>query len=259
MHDITQSHSIITMHYFSATVASRGVRLPCEKLTTIKDIEVQFAKMTNRIKQALINNNVNVASLIEQLCAISAVRNKKVPLFDEDVFEKIKSVYEFWRRLRIFWNIFDYDLLQYVVEISDCKEAQEIYEDFLSRIDPSAIEDVDLVLHCRKEEHEGSLNPVLRIKVNTEKCTLSIKEKVEEIVSKTYNLSKYALHFHSIKEGCIELLYYISKSLKIYLLEFKISEGILEKFLAVKIISLHIDESELKIPSTIIDNTAVSN
>ena len=122
--------------------------------------------MTIRIKQALISNNVDIVPLIEQLCAISAVRNKNVPLFDEDVFERIKSIDEFWRKLRNFWNIFDYELLGYVVKVSECGEAQEIFEEFLSRIDPSAIENVDLVLHCKKEHQEGSLKPVLRIKVN---------------------------------------------------------------------------------------------
>ena len=117
--------------------------------------------MTSKIKQALISNNVDVGSLIEQLCAISAVKNKNVPLFDEDVFEKITSINEFWRKLRIFWNIFDYELLQYVVEISECREAKEIFEGFLSKIDTSAIEDVHLVLDCRIEDREGSLNPVL--------------------------------------------------------------------------------------------------
>ena len=53
--------------------------------------------MTNSIKQALISNNVDVVSLIEQVCVISTVKNKKVPLFDEDVFEKIKSIDDFWK------------------------------------------------------------------------------------------------------------------------------------------------------------------
>jgi len=34
--------------------------------------------MTNRIKEALISNKVDIVSLIEQLCAISDVKNKKV-------------------------------------------------------------------------------------------------------------------------------------------------------------------------------------
>ena len=237
-------HSLFNMFVaFLATVSSTGAGAACKQLTNIQHIEVQFAKMTNRIKQALISNNVDVASLIEQLCAISAVRNKKVPLFDEDVFVKIKSIDDFWRAMRFFWN---YEFLQYIVEISDCREAQVIFEGFLSRIDPSAIEDADLVLYCKEEHREGSLKPVLRIKVKAEKCTSNIKAMVEEIVSKTYDLNKYALRFHGIKEGCIELLYSISKPLKLYLLQYKISgRVVLGDFLAHKIISLHIDESEL--------------
>ena len=239
---------------FLAAIKSKGIGSTCEKLTSIQYIEVQFAKMTSRIKQALINSNVDVVSLIEQLCAISAVKNKKVPLFDEDVFEKIQTINELWRKLRIFWNIFDYELLQYVVEISDCKEAEEIFKEFLLRIDPSVIEDVDLVLHCREEHQEGFLKPVLRIKVNSEKCTLSIKKQVEKIVSQAYKLEKYALRFHSIKEGCIELLYYISKPLKLYITQFNVSEGVLAELFAYKfIISLHIDDLELKAPTKITD------
>ena len=218
----------------------------CEKLTNIRHIEVQFAKMTNRIKEALISDNVDVGSLIEQLCTISAVKNKNVPLFDKDVFKNIKSIHDFWRELRFFLNIFDYEFLQIVIEISGCRGAQMILEDFLSRIDPSAIEDADLVLYCKEEYREGSLKPELRIKVKSGKCTPKIKSMVEEIVSKTYKLKKYALQFQSIKEGCGELLYYISKPLEMYLLQFELSrKTILEEFLAHKIISLHIDIFEL--------------
>ena len=229
-------------------MASTDTEPTCEKWTSIDIIEIEFAKMTNRIKQALINNNINVDSLIEQPCAISAVKNQKVPLFDEDVFEKIKSIDEFWKKLKNFWNIFDYELLQFVVEISDCREAKDIFKNFLSRIDPSAIEDEDLVLHCQVQNREGSLKPVLRIKVNSEKCTLDIRKMVEATVSEAYNLHKYTLRLQGIKKGCVELLYYISKPLKVFLLQFEISESILENFLTHKIISLHIDGFVLKIP-----------
>ena len=237
----------VTLSGTKAATSSTGAA--CEKLTNIQRIETQFAKMTNRIKQALISNNVEVASLIEQLCTISAVKTKKVPLFDEDVFEKIKSIDQFWRKLRGCWSIFDYELLQCVIDISECKEAQDILDEFLSRIDPSAIEDVDLVLHCREENQEGSLKPVLRIKVNNKKCTPNIKRMVKAKVSKAYDLDKYALCFRGIKKGCIELLYYISKPLKLHIMQIKISESILKEFLTHKIISLHIDETK------IIDNT----
>ena len=154
-----------------------------------------------------------------------------------------------WRKLRFFWNILDYELLECVIEISECGEAQRIFKSFLSRIDLSVIEDVDLVLHCGEENQEGSLKPVLRIKVNTEKCTLSVKKQIEKIISTTYSLHKYALHFQGIKEGCIELLYYISKPLKSHLLQFKISEDTMEELRSYKFVSLQVDEFKLKIPS----------
>ena len=234
-----------------AAVTSVGPEVTCTKLIRIQLIEVQFAKMTTRIKQALINGSVDVVLLIERLCAISAVKDKNVPLFDDDVFDKIKSIDEFWRKLRMFWNIFDYELLQYIVDISDCMKAQEIFKEFTSSI-PSAIKDKDLVLRCTQEHPERSLKPGLRIKVNTINCTLSIKKRAEEIVSKAYNLHKYTLRFLAINEGCIELFYYISKPLKLYLLQFNMSKEILENFLVNKIVSLHIDEFKLKIPSRII-------
>ena len=164
------------------------------------------------------------------------MKNKEVPLFDEDVFENIKSIDDFWKILETLLRIFDYKLLWRVVEISECGEAQQILDEFLPRINPSAITDVDLVLYCKVEHWEASIKPVLRIKVNSEECTPDVKERVEEIVSTTCNLEKYALWFQGIKEG---LLYYISQPLKTYLLQFEFSKSILKDFHLHKIISLN--------------------
>ena len=214
--------------------------------------------MTSSIEQALISNNVDATKLITQLRAISAVKNRDVPLFDDEVFKKIQSVDILWRKLSSFWNIFDYELLECVTEISDCGEAQSIFKNFLSRIDLSEIEDVDLVLHCGEQNLKGQLKPVLRVKVDTEKCTLKIKKKVEKVISKVYNLEKYALCFQGIRKGYIELLYYISKPLKLHILNVEISENNIAEFLADKIISLQIDERKFKILSNITDTTVSS-
>ena len=83
---------------------------------------------------------------------------------------------------------------------------------------------------------------MLRINIDSKECTVDVKKRVEEIVSKTYNLDKYALCFQGIKEG---LLYYVSQPLRTYLLQFELSKSSLEDFRAHKIISFHIDEYEL--------------
>ena len=229
----------------------------CGILTSIRDIEKEFAKMTTEIKNALINTNVDVAELITQLCAITVVRNKKVPLFDEDVFTKIQSIDDLWKKLRGFWTIFDYEVLECVISLSECREAEDILKAFMSRIDPSKIEDADLMLHCKEECWEGSLKPVLRVKIKTDKCTLEIKNKIKKVVSEVFELEKYQFCFRGIKKGCVEIVYYISQPLKLYLIAFTITRGNMVKFLAHDIISLHIDntddEFELKVPAKIVN------
>ena len=201
--------------------------------------------MTDKIKQALINGKIDVDSLIEQLCSISGVRNRNVPLFDEEVFTKIKSVEEFWKTLSTFWSIYDYDILRFIIEITNYKDTQKALEEFLSKIDPTVIEDVDLELDCRVEQKEEWRKPKLKIKINAEKCTFGIRKEVEEMVSRTYNLQRYALYFKGIKEGCIELMYHISRAVVTYLLQCKITGRILTEFSACNIISIYINDVDI--------------
>ena len=104
--------------------------------------------MTDKIKQALISNKIDVVSLIEQLCSISAVKS---PLFDA---EKIRSIDDFWKVTEAFLRVFDYELLWCVIEISECGEAQQIFKESFSKVDLST---VDLVLYSELEQREGSL------------------------------------------------------------------------------------------------------
>ena len=229
-------------------------------LTSITDIDIEFGRMIAKVEKALTKAKVNVTSLIIQLSSIYIVKNK-VPLFGEEVFKQIQSINDLWKKLKDFWHIFDYEILECVIKSSDCREAQEIFENFKSRIDPSAIEDADLMLHCKVEHWEGLLKPVLRIKVNAEvkanKCTPKVENEVKKVVSKTYKLEKYKLCFKGIKKGCIEMVYYISKPVKLYLLNFAITGSNMAEFLAHDIISLHIDDTddkyELNVPSKIVD------
>ena len=208
--------------------------------------------MTDKIKRALIHSKIDVDSLIEQLRSISGVRNRNVPLFDEEVFTKNQSVEEFWKTLSKFWSIYDYDLLRFIIKLTKCEGAQKALEEFLSKIDPTVIEDADLVLHCRVEQKEGwPKKPKLRIKINAKKCNCYIKEKVKEIVSEEYDLEQYTLCFKGIKEGCIELLFHISKAVVTHLLHYKITASTLAKFLDCKIINIFVNDIDILVSNQI--------
>ena len=224
------------------------------KITNFGKIEVEFAKMLTRVKEALHRNKICVDVLIEQLSVISAVKSKKVPLFDEDVFAKITSINELWRKLRKFWSIFDYDLLLLIIDLTECTEAQEILDNFLIRIDPSALEDAGLVLQHKVYEEEDLLQPRLRIKVNTEHFTKDVQEKVKKILSKKFDLEKYSLSLVGIKSGCVELVFYISKATMLYLLEFKVTGSILADFASQNIASIQINDVKIKTMKSITSN-----
>ena len=225
-----------------------------------EDVEAEFLDVTNKIKEALISSDVNVVSLVEQLCTVSAVSDQKVPLFDEDTFENLESVDEFWNRLKMFYSIFDYDLLQFVIKITECEKAQTILEEFLSRYDLSIIEDVDLLLRCTVEFWENPSQPILRIKINTDSCDLDVLQNTKEVVLETYNLQKHSLCFKGvfIKDNCIELLYYISKAIMMYFLQFKVTGSSFTELIDYNIIGLQINDHKLQIPYET-DNITVSN
>ena len=218
---------------------------------TSEDLEVEFAITTNKIKQVLCSSSVNVASVVEQLQTISVVRNKNIPLLDEDVFETVTTVEKLWQKLSRFWSVFDYDMLRILLKIVNCKRANEIFEEFLSKIDVAAMEDMELVLSCEVFERQGLIKPLLRIKVKAEKCTNDIRRKVEEVVSLKFDLKEFSLRFKGIKEGCIELLYEISNAMMLYLLQCKVTGYDLAEFATYDINSIHINNMELKIPPEI--------
>ena len=157
-------------------------------LTCIEDIELEFAKMTNKIKEELSKyvSDSNVVSLIEQLCAISAVKDRKVPLFGEDIFKRVFNVRSLWQILSGFWSIYDYDILNLVLNIVNCKKADRIFDHFLLQIDPAVIDDVDLVIHCKVYEREF-IKPLLRVKVKVDRCSHHHEKEVTKALSETFN------------------------------------------------------------------------
>ena len=167
--------------------------------------------MKNEIKETLIKNKVDVDFLIEQLCATSAVKHEQSPIFDKKVFEKVNSVDEFWERLRGLLTIFNFDLFKHIVEISGCREAQDILKDFLPRFDPSAIEDLDAFCMLENERWERLPTHGVKAAVATDKFTLKCVNSVKKVLSE---LTKCALHFFEVKpQGSVVFLHYITESL----------------------------------------------
>ena len=219
-------------------------------LTCIDDIELEFAKTTNKIKEELSQyvSDSDVTSLIEQLRAISVVKDKKIPLFAEDTFKRVSNVRSLWQILSGFWSIYDYDILNLVLKIISYEKANRIFDHFLLQIDPAVIDDVDLVIHCKVYEREF-IKPLLRVKVKVDRCNHHHEKEVIKALSKTFNLENYALRLKGIREGCVELIYEVAEELKSYLLSCVVVGSDAQYLINCGIMHLEIDNMEIDLSS----------
>ena len=133
----------------------------------------------------------------------------------------------------------------------ECKEAEVIlYDDFLASFDSSAISnDYQLILSYRKF-NEGNVLPEtckLRVKIAQDECTAEIQQRVKRIIAEYFQLEKYALILKGIKQGCIELIYQISPSVKLYMVQYKITEHGMSQLKAHMIIALKIDNEDVEL------------
>jgi len=238
----------------SQTISMRA-ETPVTQMT-FKELELEFAKITDRIKYALCLEKVKVHTLIEKLSATTAVEDRRVPLFDQDVFDKLNTIDDLWEKLKHYWTLYDYDILIYVVELTECKKAEIILDNFLSKMKPLALENVDLVLVYDKFK-EKQVKPLLGIKINVKYCTLEMENDFKKTVSEIFQLKKCTLYCVVAVDGCIELFYRISNAMAAYLLQYKITGCNMAVFTAVDIIHLQIDDMMLIVPFEITNKVSM--
>ena len=209
-----------------------------EKLYSFDDIDAEFTNMVIKVQKAFRKNNVDVSELITSLRSSVAVQNRSIPLFD-DIFDKITSIDKLFQMLSGYWHLLDYDVLLHLLRVANCQEAKRIYDDFLDSFDSSVIQDHFDHLICNFQEFTKKSNTqaiwfnqesdipgthTVRVKITLDKSTKIEKEQVKKILSKKYHLKKYALVCKGIKQGCIEVIYQVSLSVKIYMLQYSLSE-----------------------------------
>ena len=213
--------------------------------------------MTIEVRNALSQNKCNVVDLIEELRPCYASSYKDIPLFDKGTFEKLKTIDCVWKELSAHWHLFDYDLLEDIIHLCDCKEATQIFEEFKSAIDPSIMKDMDLVLYCEEFTKPVFLRSQLRVKVKASTCNDDVKTQVKAELSKTYELNKYALYYREITKGCIELKFIASQKLLSYIQQRKIFGRDAANFVALKIKSIQINNKRMTFPSEILDMVGI--
>ena len=216
-----------------------------KRLSSIDEVEAEFGIMVTKIQEALTKSNIDVSKLLIKLKSSSAVRDREVPLFDPGIFERVKSIDKLFEILSGYWHLFDYDVLMYLVNTAECKEAKILlYDDFLASFDASAISnDHQLILNYHKF-NEGNILPgtcKLRVKVAHDVCTAEVQRRVKSIIAGYFNLEKYSLILKGIKQGCTELTFQISHSVYSYVLQYEVDECSVLQIKSHMIVSIKVD------------------
>ena len=197
---------------------------------SLKDIEENFENMIFDVRKAFINSNVVVDDLLMNLKTSSATKNKEVPLFEENFFKNVTSIETLFEVLDHHWNLYDHDMLAFLINKANCEMASVIYQKFVNSLNLSPF---DLVSHPNKEMAPGY--KTLQITIDKSECTIKTVENIKMMIVKYYELEKCAIVFKEVTKGCIHIKYLTSDltiihiNNKILLIDFKnrlIHEGI---------------------------------
>ena len=170
----------------------------------LKDIEVDFENMICHVQKAFIDDsNVVLDNLLMNLKTCCATKNKQVPLFEANFFRDVTSIEALFKTLGYHWNLYDHDLLAFLIEMAKCDMAIKTYHKFVHSVDLSAY---DLVNHCSDKKMAPGYK-TLRIKLKRTECTIKTVEKVKAMIVQYYELEKHAILFKNVTKGCFDITY----------------------------------------------------
>ena len=193
-------------------------------------VVLKLRKMYSKVIRKLIHifreKKIDIKELITILSFDDA---DKTSVFSTDsAFTKIKTEIELFHHVSQYCKgIYDYQVLDVLVQASDCPEAIKELTDFTESLHNSILTEIDLMSEHGELLHPDDFMPgtyKFIIEYVGGKCKLGTKEMVQSIVEQSVHLKKGAFIFKGFDAGSILFIYQISEAVKTYLLEYKFSK-----------------------------------
>ena len=154
--------------------------------------------------------------------------NKKSVFSTDSEFSRVKSENKlFYHVARYCKGIYDYSVLDTLVQASEYPEAIEVLSDFTKLLRSSILPETDLMSDHGELLHPDDFMPgtyKFIIEYVGGKCTIETKEMVQGIVEQSVRLKKGTLIFKGLDVGSILFIYQISEAVKHYLLRYKFTK-----------------------------------
>ena len=203
----------------------------------------KYSKVVRRLIHIFKEKKIDIEELITILCFHDV--DKKSVFSTDAAFSTIKTEIQLFHHVAQYCKgIYDYQVLDVLVQASECPEAIKELTDFTESLHNSILTEIDLMSEDGELLHPDDFMPgtyKFIIEYVGGKCKIETKEMVQGIVEQSVRLNKGVLIFKGIDSGSILFIYQISEAVKDYLLEYKFTEEDLIFLEGNKIASLMVD------------------
>ena len=203
-----------------------------------------YSKVVMKLIHIFKEEKVNIEELITIL-RFDDVEKKSV-FSTDDVFSIIQTEIHLFQHVANYCRgIYDYRVLDVLVQASECPEAIQELTNFTELLQSSILREIDLLSEHGELLHPDDFMPgtyKFIIEYVGGKCTIETKEMVQGIVEQSVRLRKGTLIFKGVDVGSILFIYQISKTVRYYLLQYKFSEQDVTYLEGNNITSLLIDD-----------------
>ena len=192
----------------------------------VKRLREKYSKVIMKLIHIFKEKRIDIEELITTLSFDDTDKNS---VFSTDaVFGKIKTEIQLFHHVSQYCkSIYDYTLLDILVQASECPEAIKELNDFTETLQNSILTEIDLISEHGELLHPDDFMPgtyKFIIEYVGGKCKMETKEMVQSIVEQCVRLRKGVLIFKGFGVGSILFIYQISEAVKNYLLQYKFTE-----------------------------------
>ena len=192
----------------------------------IMRLRQKYSKVIMRLIHIFKERKIDIEELITMLCFDDAEKNS---IFSTDAaFSTIRTEIQLFHHVAQYCKgIYDYQVLDVLVQASECPEAIKELTDFTELLQNSILAEIDLISEHGELLHPDDFMPgtyKFIIEYVGGKCKMGTKEMVQGIVEQSVHLRKGVLIFKGFDVGSILFIYQISEAVKNYLLQYKFTE-----------------------------------
>ena len=189
-------------------------------------LRIRYSQVVGKLIRIFKQQNIDVEEVITVLRFDDV--EKKTIFSTDAVFNTIKTATQLLRHVGQYCKgIYDYQLLEVLVQASRCEEAIRELNNFTEMLQDYVLSEIELMSEHGELLHPDDFMPgtyKFIIEYMGGRCTLGTKEMIQSIVEQSVRVRKGVLIFRGFDIGSFLLIYQISEVVKGYLLEYRFAE-----------------------------------